>query len=131
MHPYLTARFTAGDLGQPPAQFVQRDVHRAVHVAGRPFQVAADVQHGHRALAPGRGQPGEVGHREAGQRLPRRPVFRLAGGDRGGPVDADPGQLPLGRGDLIGRLPEQRHRGLGREEPAQLGRERVAQLEAE
>ena len=55
----------------------------------------------------------------------------VAGGGAGEVVDADADQLPAGLGDLLGGLPDQGERGAVVIEPAQVGDEVGAQLEAE
>ena len=65
----------------------------------------------------------KVARRDGAER-PVRPVLRGAGGGGGGPVDADPDQLALRLGDLLGGLAEQGDRGAPGDEPAQVGGER-------
>ena len=59
------------------------------------------------------------------------PVLGAAGGLGGRAVDADPDQLALGLGDVLGGLAEQRHRGAPGDQPAQVGRERAVEAEVE
>src|SRR5690606_10624493 len=80
-----------GDLGEPSAQGVQRDVDRSPDVPGRAFGVAADVEDDDLFVREPAGEVGEGGPREGGGRLAvAQPLRRTAGGRRGRAVDADP-----------------------------------------
>ena len=59
------------------------------------------------------------------------PLLRRPGGGGGGPVDADPDQLALRLGDLLGGLAEQGQRGAPRDQPAQVGRELPVEAEVQ
>ena len=89
------ARQLRRQFAQPAGQLVQRDVHRALDVAGRPLERAADVQDGdgRRAAAAARPRKSDTGQAPG----PRRPASRQACRWRlpGDPVDADPGQVAL------------------------------------
>ena len=61
----------------------------------------------------------------------RRPIPAGAGGRAREPVDADPGQVPLRRGDLFRAVAEQGQRGAPRDKPAEVAREVGAVLEAQ
>ncbi len=100
-------------------------------MAGRPFERAADIQDGDFAAAPGGGQAAEAGHRAGGRVLAAQPVRWGAGRRAGDPVHADPGQFPLRGGDLARGAGQQGQPGPVREQPAQVGGERVAEREAE
>ena len=75
----------------------------------------------------------EVGEGAGRERreLPVGPVLGAAGGLGGRAVDADPDQLALGLGDVLGGLAEQGDRGAPGDQPAQVGRERAVEAEVE
>ena len=110
---------------------VQGNVDGAADVGGVPFLVATDVQDDHRTVTPDRFQGGEVRDGVAAQRPAAGPVIRVPGGGRGGSVDADPDQLALGLGDLLGSLAQQGQRRAPGDQPAQVGGEAAVQVEAE
>ena len=130
MHPDRH-RDPAKQFAQAGGEFVQRDVHGAVDVAGRPFERAPDVQDRDAATAPGGGEAAEAGHRTGGRVLAAQPVREGADGGPSDPVHADPGQLPLRGRDLARGAGEQGQPGAVRQQPAELGGERVAEREAE
>ena len=99
-----------GNVGQAGGQLVDGDVHGAGDVREVPFLVAAHVQDHHGTVMPDLRQVREVRNGVAAQRPAAGPVTRMPGGGRGQPVDADPDQLPLGLGDLLGRVAEQGQR---------------------
>ena len=106
-------------------------MQRALDVTGGPLQPAADVEDRDRLIAPGGGQRLEVGD-GIGPQVRRlvAPLVRRSGHARD-PVDADPGQVALGVGDLAGALADQRQPGARGQQPAEVGHQVVAVLEAE
>jgi hypothetical protein len=60
-----------------------------------------------------------------------RPRLRPARGRAGRPVDADPGQFPLGPGHLLAGLAEQRHRRPPGQDPAQVRGEAAVHRKAD
>ena len=96
----------------------------APSIAGRVVLVgAADVEDDHLAVVAHLREVGEGAGRERCQ-LAVGPVLRAAGGVRGGAVDADPDQLALGLGDVLGGLAEQGDRRAPGDQPAEVGGER-------
>ena len=127
VHPDLAGRH----LVEPAGELVDRDVHRAVDPGAGVLVAAADVEDDHLAVA---ADPLEVGEgRRSGSvaRLAVGPVARPAGRVRRGPVDADPDQLALGLGDLVGGLAEQGQRGAPGDQPAEVGGEPAVEAEVQ
>ena len=92
--------------------------------------VAADVEHDDLAVVAHLGEVGE-GRRSGSSPALGRSSPRAAGGVGRGPVDADPDQLALRLGDLLGGLAEQGHRGAPRDQPAEVRRERAVEAEVQ
>ena len=123
-----THSWPPGTSSRRSQQAVQRDVRRADEAAGGSLVVAAHVQHPRlRLVGEGAGEVGEGPPRIAAgaggrSELRDRP-------DRGarGTVDADPDQLALGVGDLLMALADQREGCAPRDDPAQVGRELLAE----
>src|ERR1022692_3377471 len=127
VHPDLAP----GDFADTGTQVLQRDVQRAVEAAAGPFECAAHVQDGDRAVVAHSGQVSETRDGKGCQRLAARPFLRGAVGGAGEVIDADPGQVALGGGDLPGGVAEQGQRGSPRDQPAEVVREVGAVLEAQ
>ena len=127
VHPDLAR----GNLAEAGRQVRQRNMKRTVEVAVSPLQPAPHVQDGHWAMVTDSGQFGEARDGERCEWPAVRPVLRAAGRRAGQPVDADPGQVPLGRGDLLSRVTQQGQGRRPRNQPAEVVGEVAAVLEAE
>jgi hypothetical protein len=93
---------------EPARQFMQWNVNGPGDVALFPFQPAADVKHDRTVTVPVSERGGQVPERDHPQRGDAAlacPRLWAAGGRGGGPVDADPGELPLGQGNLFPGIP--------------------------
>jgi hypothetical protein len=95
-----------------------------------PLPQTPDVHDGHGAVVAHLGQVGKRGPLEAGKFV-IGPVVRPTSGRRGGTVDADPDELALGLGHLLGGLTQQRDGGSPRDESAQVGGELALDAEVE
>src|ERR1035441_10620583 len=122
VHPYLAGRNLPGALFQVP----ERDMDRAGQVPGAPLVGAADIEHDLAVTAPRCGQRREVSDLVAGQPAAGQ-VAGSAGRRRRKAVDADPGELQLGRRYLPGGLADQGERRAPRDRPRQVGGERVTE----
>ena len=127
VHPHLAG----GDLVDAAGQLVDRDVDGAVDAGLGELVRPAYVEHDDLAVVSDLAELGEG--RRPGSWPARRSVQSsgFAGVVRGGAVDADPDQLALRLGDVVGGLTEQGDGGPPRDQPAEVGREATVEPEVE